>query len=138
MTVSDGTHGSHWEEFLVVSRIRRQHASLYIGDTHVPSEQPHLRLERDRGLVEAKKRAVFDANGNLACEVCRFDFQKCYGSLGEGFCEVHHRKILSKTVGERVTNLDELAVVCSNCHRMLHRSGRLISIEKLRLILSSV
>lgn len=74
----------------------------------------HLRVERDRGVVEAKKRAVLNSNGHLACEVCRFDFLKCYGSLGEGFCEVHHRKMLSKTVGERRTNLNDLAVVCSN------------------------
>jgi hypothetical protein len=97
----------------------------------------HLRLERDRGVVEAKKRTVLKANGNLACEVCMFDFVKHYGRLGEGFCEVHHRKMLSKTVGERVTNLKDLAVVCSNCHRMLHRGATLISIEKLRLTLNS-
>lgn len=80
---------------------------------------------------------VLKATGSLACEVCAFDFVKHYGKLGEGFCEVHHRKLLATTVVERVTNLEDLAVVCSNCHRMLHREGKLISVAKLRLMLSS-
>jgi hypothetical protein len=97
----------------------------------------HLQVERDRGLVEKKKRAVLRARGKLACEVCHFDFAKHYGRLGEGFCEVHHRSALSKTDGECVTKLEDLAILCSNCHRMLHRRGDVISIEKLRKILTS-
>lgn len=97
----------------------------------------HLRLERDRRLVEKKKRAVLLVQGRLACEVCDFDFVARYGRLGEGFCEVHHRKVLSGTNGERVTKLTDLAIVCSNCHRMLHRGASVISIADLRQILKS-
>ena len=94
----------------------------------------HLRLERDRRLVEKKKRAVLRVQGKLACEVCGFDFGAHYGPLGTGFCEVHHCKILSKTEGERVTRLKDLAIVCSNCHRMLHRGDSVVSIARLRRI----
>jgi hypothetical protein len=50
----------------------------------------HLRRERNRALVDAKKAATLNAMGRLRCEVCGFDFSATYGALGEGFCEVHH------------------------------------------------
>ena len=90
----------------------------------------HLRVERDRRLVEAKKREVL-ANGPLACEVCGFDFAQRYGSVGEHFCEVHHRRSLALR-GTGRTTLRDLAVVCSNCHRMLHRTDNGLSIAALR------
>ena len=98
----------------------------------------HLRIERDRRIVEAKKRSVLSAAGLLACEVCDFDFRKVYGKLGDAFCEVHHRKALSERGGGRITNLGDLAVVCSNCHRMLHRMGRQMSIAGLRKRLAPI
>ncbi len=83
----------------------------------------HLIRERNRALIERKKHAVLESTGCLACEVCGFDFRECYGSLGDGFCEVHHRLALSDTSAEVQTTLDDLAVVCANCHRMIHRGG---------------
>jgi 5-methylcytosine-specific restriction endonuclease McrA len=90
----------------------------------------HMRVERDRRLVEAKKREATHS-GSLACEVCGFDFAETYGTLGRGFCEVHHRSSLARS-GPTRTNLRDLAVVCSNCHRMLHRRGTVVSIKALK------
>jgi len=95
----------------------------------------HLSSERARSIVEAKKRNVLAETGTLVCEVCRFDFAKTYGALGRGFCEVHHRKPLALGNGIRITSLRELAIVCSNCHRMLHRMRGKMSIEELTKIL---
>jgi len=80
----------------------------------------HLRRERNRELIEAKKMKVLSRTQNLQCEVCSFSFHDRYGARGEAFCEVHHRSPLADG-GPRETTLDDLAVVCSNCHRMLHR-----------------
>ncbi len=91
----------------------------------------HFRIERDRSLVEKKRKAVAASEGRLACEVCGFDFASKYGDLGEGFCEVHHRNPLSDSDGPAVTRLEDLAIVCSNCHRILHRAGG-IPVEDLR------
>jgi hypothetical protein len=35
----------------------------------------HLARERDKGIVEAEKRAVLQAVGSLKCEACGFDFE---------------------------------------------------------------
>jgi hypothetical protein len=81
----------------------------------------HLRRERSRELVDRKKRAVLMATNRLECEACGFDFAGVYGPRGSNFCEVHHLQPLSDVHSEVETLLEDLAIVCSNCHRMLHR-----------------
>ena len=55
-----------------------------------------------------------------------------YGDIGEGFIECHHLLPLSQIRPNQVTKLSDLATVCANCHRMLHRGGYALSLEKLR------
>ncbi len=92
----------------------------------------HKRRER-RGAAQ-KKREVHAATGQLECEVCGFDFVTRYGELGNGFAECHHKQPLAE--GERMTRMADLAIVCANCHRMLHRHAPLLTIEELRLLLN--
>jgi 5-methylcytosine-specific restriction protein A len=87
---------------------------------------------RERRRSEEKKRAILGATGRLECEACGFDFLTTYGERGRGFAECHHKLPLSD--GTRRTYLRDLAIVCANCHRMLHR-GDLLSVEELRGIL---
>lgn len=81
----------------------------------------HLRRERDPGLRRRKIAAVKAAGLPIACEVCRFDFEQTYGERGSGYIEVHHVLPLHIS-GEARTRLGDLALLCSNCHRMIHRS----------------
>lgn len=94
----------------------------------------HRKRERDRGLVPRKKQEAISARGKLDCEVCGFDFATTYGPLGDGFAEIHHVVPLSES-GTTRTRLADLAVVCSNCHRMAHRRRPWASIPDLRAIL---
>jgi len=56
------------------------------------------------------------------CLVCGFDFDKIYGrDIAKGYIEVHHEKMLADIKWEREVTVDEVKVVCSNCHRMIHR-----------------
>ncbi|PYE55302.1 EVE domain-containing protein [Deinococcus yavapaiensis] len=98
-------------------------------------ERLHKRRERNRKLVKQKLLQVQLLQGHLECEVCGFDFRATYGPRGEGFAECHHRLPLSE-VGERVALLTDLAVVCANCHRMIHRIRPYLSIEGLQALLS--
>ncbi|MDF2811082.1 MAG: endonuclease, partial [Microvirga sp.] len=92
----------------------------------------HLRRERDPAVVRLKKEAVLAKEGVLKCEVCDFDFATHYGVRGAGFIETHHRRPVSELKRGETTKADDLALVCANCHRMLHRGPRLLSIEELR------
>jgi len=91
----------------------------------------HEQVERDRGLVDRKLSHVRAATGQLACEVCGFDFERTYGALGRDFAECHHLLPLGSG-GPRETRLEDLAVVCANCHRMLHRRSPPLSVADLR------
>ncbi|HEV2594901.1 MAG TPA: hypothetical protein VGU01_06855 [Sphingomicrobium sp.] len=74
-----------------------------------------------------KIAAALKANGGrLVCEVpkCGFDFESKYGAIGKGFAHVHHLGALGKaSAKERETKLNDLAVVCANCHAMIHVGG---------------
>jgi len=95
------------------------------------SLQTHIQIERDPKLVKAKKQAVLAETGSLKCEVCGFDFFEQYGDVGNGFCEVHHLQPLAEK-GRRKTTLSDLAIICSNCHRIIHRGRKLLSLQELR------
>ncbi len=92
----------------------------------------HHHLERDGALPRRAKAARLRESGTLACEVCSFDFGRTYGAIGDGFIEAHHRIAVSELTGNESTRLSDLALVCSNCHRMLHRADPQLSIEQLR------
>lgn len=96
----------------------------------------HLRRERNRALVDAKKAATLSAKGGLCCEVCGFDFSITYGALGEGFCEVHHLVPLSASSESVTTTLNDLAILCSNCHRVIHRSTPMLSVAELSRVVA--
>jgi predicted HNH restriction endonuclease len=98
----------------------------------------HLKIERDRKIVVAKKAQVLKNTGKLECEVCGFDYHRVYGKkLGYGFCEVHHKKSLSGNEEKVKTKLSDLAILCSNCHRMIHRNNPMLSIKALRKVLAN-
>jgi hypothetical protein len=91
----------------------------------------HLRRERNPTIVRKKKEHALRTARGLQCEACDFDFRAVYGDRGLEFCEAHHTRPLSDENREVETTLDDLAIVCSNCHRMLHRPP-FISVAKLR------
>lgn len=91
----------------------------------------HVVKERDRSIVLAKKAQALKDN-KLFCEVCTFSFQAVYSA---NYIECHHLVLIGEpSVGERVTRLEDLALVCANCHRMLHTkiNNRYLTIPELK------
>ncbi len=92
----------------------------------------HKVLERNRKIVAQKKKATFDKYGRLVCEACGFDFEARYGDAGRGFIECHHRVPLAQIKVSTRTTLDDLALLCANCHRIIHRNINTLSIQGLK------
>ena len=100
-----------------------------LGEEDLRSIREHKRIERNKKLTARAKMAQ-----GYACKACGFDFAKHYGSLGAGFIEAHHLTPLSELKGQRVL-LDprkDFTVLCSNCHRMIHRSEFVNMVEEFR------
>jgi 5-methylcytosine-specific restriction protein A len=96
----------------------------------------HRRQERNSDAIDKAKAAAKKKQGRLACCICSFDFGATYGELGEGFIEVHHTRPLSELSGESEPKVADIALVCSNCHRMLHRYRPWLGIAELKVILA--
>ncbi len=98
----------------------------------VVSYQQHRDRERDPALIERVKRDRMKTAGVLECEACGFDFAKVFGTHGSGFIEAHHTKPVATLDGSSKTRASDIALVCSNCHRMLHRGEELLSVQQLQ------
>lgn len=87
----------------------------------------HLKRERNATLRQEKLLDELTKKGKLQCEVCSADLVKQYGKDGLAGYEVHHHIPISK--GKRETYLKDLAILCANCHRVIHSTKPLSSIK---------
>lgn len=92
----------------------------------------HRVRERNPRLVRAKKEKALGETGKLDCEACGFNFLAVYGARGDGFIECHHTVPLHELDMRARTRLEDLVLVCANCHRMLHASRPVATIAELR------
>jgi len=99
-------------------------------------ERHHLVRERDPTLRAHKIAAARRTTGRVACEACGFDFAQTYGPRGEDFIECHHRVPLHE-IGPSWTTLSDLVLLCSNCHRIIHRKRPWLSFEELCALISA-
>lgn len=65
-----------------------------------------------------KKAALTNARG--MCAVCGIDYSQVLGGLGSRVLQVHHRKQLALADEPQVNGIEDLAVVCANCHQIIH------------------
>jgi 5-methylcytosine-specific restriction protein A len=94
----------------------------------------HLVRERNRKLVESKRRKAMKRDGKLVCEICDFDFAIHYGIRGSGFIECHHTKPVETLAEGHKTHINDLALVCANCHRIIHRGRPWLSVADVMAI----
>jgi 5-methylcytosine-specific restriction protein A len=95
----------------------------------------HRKVERNRTAAKQAKKF----HGTI-CQACDFDFEKRYGAIGKGFIEAHHLKpIATLEEGVAVTYdvAADFAVLCANCHRMIHKSDNPSDLIKFRELVRS-
>ena len=95
----------------------------------------HRFRERNRAIVERRKAKAIRQHGRLNCEACDFDFSVNYGERGSGFIECHHTRPVSALKPGEKTKLEELALLCANCHRMIHIRRPWMSVSELRQLI---
>ena len=91
----------------------------------------HLQRERSRAVVSAKKKQA----ASLNCEVCGFSFARAYGDLAGDYCEVHHLLPLSAVEEATKTRMKDLAILCANCHRVVHLRNPPYTLDDVRSML---
>lgn len=90
-----------------------------------------LKTKRSRKL----RYTAFEAANGICC-VCDRDFSKILNGRGIRVLQVHHRDQLSAREVPSVTKQSDLAVVCANCHLLLHLdSEKALSVNELREML---
>jgi len=90
----------------------------------------HLVRERRAGAIKDRMVARIRRRGQaIVCEVCGFHFRERYG-VDFDFIEAHHRAPLGASVAVRRTAEADLALLCANCHRAIHRMDPPMTVEQ--------
>ena len=82
---------------------------------------------RNRNLISQKK-----AGCDYCCEICGFNFEQVYGEIGRNFIIAHHIETLASRRRSSVTRSEDIILICSNCHCIVHKTNPPISPAVLR------
>ena len=78
----------------------------------------HRKIERNNTAARNAKKFH-----GTRCQACELDFGERYGRIGQGFIEAHHLRpiaTLEEGVQVKYDVAADFAVLCANCHRMIH------------------
>ncbi len=95
----------------------------------------HRRIERNPHAAKLAKK-----HHGVRCQACDLAMVERYGTPGEDFIEVHHLRPLASLIEGKAVRYDvaaDFAVLCPNCHRMIHRMDDPSNLERLREILQA-
>ena len=118
-----------------------------IADAAPPDDEPSGVTARKEGAAKTVTSTQYerDPQNRLdairihgqKCVTCGFDFGDVYGDRGAGYIEVHHLIPLAEVDEDHIVNPEtDLAPVCANCHRMIHRRrGDTLSVDELRKLI---
>lgn len=86
--------------------------------------------QRSRTLVKDAKEQFRAEHGRLFCEACGFDFTEFYGV---DYIEAHHTTAIADYDEDGETSVEDLAMLCANCHRIIHSQTPPMTIDELKL-----
>jgi predicted HNH restriction endonuclease len=95
----------------------------------------HRKAERNSALVAEAKTQFLERDPHMCCEVCGYSFFLTFGEAGAGYIEAHHTVPVATMQPGHLSRVEDLAMVCSNCHIMLHRIDPLWTVEQLKRLL---
>ena len=100
------------------------------------SLKKHVLRERNHSLkIEAIKNFKKKHDNQIFCEICNFNFEKKYGKIGKDFIEIHHSKPISEMKENERTKLEDIVLICSNRHSMIHRRRPWLTKEDIKKLI---
>lgn len=93
----------------------------------------HRRIERNA----SHSKKVKQIQGTV-CRGCDIDLATVYGEVAEGLIDAHHLRPLSALEDGEIVSFDprtDFAVLCPNCHRVIHRMKDVSDLEGLRRVI---
>jgi predicted HNH restriction endonuclease len=131
LAVSDGRRNGLWQLSSVTKRrtTHKEDGNKEFLEGRRRLIAAHEEQERNRALRAAKLKQV-RKQGLLKCEACKLDFETTYNGVGEHAAEVHHRNGFAGARGTRSVPLEELAVLCANCHRVIHQTAQIFNVAE--------
>ena len=130
-------NGNHLKQNTSTSQSRKSTISFSLKeiktDKHEEKFEEGSPQKRLTNVYERnpKARQKCIAEYGTVCVICKFDFSKEYGKIGEGFIHVHHLRPVSQKI-RQIDPIKDLRPVCPNCHAIIHKNKEPYTIEEVK------
>lgn len=95
----------------------------------------HAYKERDRKFAARAKRHYKTKNGgNLWCVACDLKPEILYDDRGERCIEAHHKIPIEELQPDSIVHVEDMAMVCASCHRVIHSQKPCLTIDEVRAL----
>jgi len=95
----------------------------------------HAYKERDRGFSAKVRKFYKQKNGGkLHCVACGLQPELLYDDRGERCIEAHHTIPIEELQPDSVTRVDDMAMVCASCHRIIHSRKPCLTIVEVQAL----
>jgi hypothetical protein len=95
----------------------------------------HAYRERDRGFVKKSKNYFRKKmGGKLHCVACGLEPELLYDEVGERCIEAHHTIPIEELQPDSITRVEDMAMVCASCHRVIHSRKPCLTIDEVRAL----
>lgn len=122
------------EEFLHFLHVNMPANARFAEEGDIEGTKTEIMQTRAKRSDRLRRLALDAANG--VCCVCRRNFSKVLGGRGIRVLQVHHRNQLCAYQSPAITKVSQLAVVCGNCHLLLHLDpDKALEVDELRAML---
>lgn len=114
---------------LITTTLNAEPDEVELDEEDLTCLREHKRIERNRKLADKAKKFL-----GYTCQACGFNFKAKYGDLGHNFIEAHHLTPIHQLKGHKITlnPAEDFAVLCSNCHKMIHKSNYVDKVNAFR------
>lgn len=114
---------------------------ILIEEGYITSSTQVNKRARSKKLTAAA-REHFSVDGIIRCNACKFSFDEYYGPTAKNYIEIHHIRPIfmyesndfSRTISEAI---DNLAPLCANCHRLIHRHSPVITPNEVTTLIAN-